>query len=369
MLTGNTLALFFSYNAYAEQSSADQFIGAQAALNRDTSRLSDQNEKAGLSGMIVNLKAMSADLDQKQSLLDASKLDLTGTQARLDSAKAKATGLRQQASQNMDWGRNRVQQILNSEMAICSQMGGEINANKCIFSCQSDQMDVCQQKTAGFNQAISEPEQKLADVSRQVSDSEQAATTAESSAEEIANSLIVINYKIDNEQKDLTNAKDRFNLALNDFYQALSKAQRIPLSAKINGPAWKQALMQNQYLKNQNGQNPFGFDCFNKAKCSDLSTAADGSLVIPDAPSAPAGVATSSASYQQTLTQTKALVGEFNSQRSSVIDAIASDAPNKSQLVIEYAKTLSNLGVKTGTLRNYNRYNIDNVSVPSPNQP
>lgn len=357
-VSGLTLALAASAQS-GNRDYRTEVQNAEAALKRESPRLYDSADRSSLSLRIDQLKEMAADLQALQSRLDAPNFDLDSARSAVDAAHVNAVALRQQASQTDTWADNRLRQLEQSQYDVCGQMGGTINANKCVFQCSSDHMEVCQQKSAAFDRAVGGINQTAAEVRRKAIESDGAATAAEAKESALQGVLDRFQTVVEEQKKALAIKSRAIGPAIQAFYSKLENARKAPLAVGTDTPAWKLLKGQNDYL-NGHGKDAsvFPHDCFEGRKCSDFPTNADGSLVVPPIPTAVRASSTS-ASVQQNQSEIRELVTQFNSLRQEVIAD-----PQNTEKVAQYARTLTRLEAAQKKAAD-SHYSFAEVPIPS----
>lgn len=331
---------------------------ADAALQGQRSRLANSKDEEDLTRTVAELKGEAKSLADLLAKIRAPSLTLDAAKSQHERAKSDAGALRQQAQNEWAYAENRLRQLDQSQYAICSQMSGVMNGKQCTFSCQSDQMHVCQQRVAAFESQVADLKRQAQDIGNKALGADKRATTAEEHRDLLAGQLAALVVEEANRSKELVTLAGNFGEKLTEFYGLLWGAKRMPLPINSQGPAWRQLLRQKNHLDTS---KEMMFDCF-ATKCADVGALPDGSLVVPPEPTSKA-VSPSSTTYRQTLAETERLVKQYNDQRAAAI--ATTDPLEKRAQIGDLSRTLTEVGVATATLRN--RYKIDNLdNVPAP---
>jgi len=328
-----------------------QAEGANAALQLEGPHLST-SDKSSFEQTIADLKTKATELDQLKSQIDAKTQDVNAAQTDYDTANSAATPLRQQADQASQDGKSRVEQIVQSVNGICTQMGGSVNGEECLFTCPENQQQECSQKVAAFNSQIAQLKSQIESIVQGIQEAEQKAQAAEAEANQKQQAVQAAQSAVDDLNKQLQPKADAFQQELQTFTDDLKKAEK-PISLKL-GPAYHQA----QQVLGHMTENEV--TCYDRT-CHDLGANSDGTLVVPPVPSSPTSVPADKVNQLQTEMQN--LTTQYNDIHDKLRQAEANHDPGVGDLIKKLSSIQGQVEMQAYKMKTYH---IDMSQVAAP---
>lgn len=198
---------------------------------------------------IKNIPQELQELANKASALDALVSEIKQKKPQLDNldyesknAESRANALQTQLENQGESDKQRVNQLLAQQSAICSQMGGAVQGQQCVFSCPQDNMAPCQSKLNQFNAQVAQILAQIKSIAQSLQELSDRVDEAQRTASAKASALKNVQDAIDADEEKRNKQEPTFNTLLeqtrNDIENAVKTGGKVP--TELNGPAAKQ---------------------------------------------------------------------------------------------------------------------------------
>ncbi len=200
---------------------------------------------------ITELQNRADKLDALKAEIDTLEMQVPDAESEYRNADAYASGLENQLDGKKQDANNRVNALLQQQDTICTQLGGSIKGQQCIFTCPQNNMGPCQSKLNSFDNQVAVIKSQIQSIANSLQADINAAQNARSAAS-------AKNAEWQAKSSDLTEKKNDYDTRREQYFTDATRIGNELDSAHIKpslkGPAWQQA--------NNVQHDPRNFDTF-----------------------------------------------------------------------------------------------------------
>ena len=202
----------------------------------------DMSKIGNIPQELQELANRASKLDDLVSEINAKKSKLNDLSSDSANAESKARGLAQQLENEGESAKAQVNSLLGQQSAICSQMGGSIQGQQCVFSCPQDNMAPCQSRLSQFNAQVAQIVAQIRSISQSLEELSNRVDAAQNAAQVKADALKSAQATIDQDESQRNTQEPEFNSLLektkSEIVSALKAGSNVP--RELNGPAARQ---------------------------------------------------------------------------------------------------------------------------------
>lgn len=200
---------------------------------------------------INELQNRADKLDALKAEIDALEMQVPDLESAYRNADSHASALENQLEGEKQNAKNRVNALLQQQNDICTQLGGTIQGQQCIFTCPQNNMGPCQSKLNSFDNQVAAIKSQLQSIVNTLQADAGAAQNARNDAS-------AKNAEWEGKSSDLTEKKKDYDARREQYFTDATRIGNELDSAHIKpslkGPAWQQA--------NNVQHDPRNFDTF-----------------------------------------------------------------------------------------------------------
>jgi hypothetical protein len=186
---------------------------------------------------IVELQNRANKIDALKAEIDKLQMEVPDLEAEYKNADARATGLENQLEGKKQNATNRVNALLQQQNGICSQLGGSIQNNECIFSCPQNNMGPCQAKVNSFDNQV-------ATIKSQIQSTASALQSDLQEAENARSNASAKNAEWDSKNTEMEQKKTEYDTKREQFFADATRVGNeldgAHIKPTLKGPAWQQ---------------------------------------------------------------------------------------------------------------------------------
>jgi hypothetical protein len=191
---------------------------------------------------LQDLANKASRLDELVSEINSKNSELSDLSSDSANAESKARGLEQQLENEGESDKSRVNSLVAQQSAICSQMGGSVQGQQCVFTCPQDNMAPCQSKLSQFNAQVAQILAQIRSIAQSLKELSDRVDAAQSAAQVKKDALKSAQATIAQDERQRNTQESEFNTLLKKTKSDIESAQKTGSNVpnELSSPAARQ---------------------------------------------------------------------------------------------------------------------------------